>query len=86
MKKNIKMIVSYDGTRYFGWEHQPNTDMTIQGKLENVLNMMLKKDDGAAGAAGGKDSDAAVSGAKDRELCPIFNAAAVRMRVFMREP
>ena len=42
MKKNIKMIVSYDGTRYFGWEHQPNTDMTIQGKLENVLNMMLK--------------------------------------------
>ena len=64
MKKNIKMIVSYDGTRYFGWEHQPNTDMTIQGKLENVLNMMLKKDDGAAGAAGGKDSDAAVSGAK----------------------
>ena len=64
MKKNIKMIVSYDGTRYFGWEHQPNTDMTIQGKLENVLNMMLKKDDGAAGAAGGKGSDAAVSGAK----------------------
>lgn len=39
--KNIKMIISYDGTRYYGWEHQPNTDMTIQGKLENVLNMML---------------------------------------------
>ena len=41
MKKNIKMIISYDGTRYFGWEHQPNTDMTIQGKLENVLNIMI---------------------------------------------
>ena len=44
--KNIKMIISYDGTRYFGWEHQPNTDMTIQGKLENVLNMMLTSEEG----------------------------------------
>ncbi len=34
------MTISYDGTRYYGWEHQPNTDMTIQGKLENVLNRM----------------------------------------------
>ena len=46
MKRNIKLIISYDGTRYFGWEHQPNTDMTIQGKLENVLNMMLTSEEG----------------------------------------
>ncbi len=39
--KNFKMIVSYDGTRYFGWEHQPDTDMTIQGKLEAVLSAMM---------------------------------------------
>lgn len=39
--KNFKMIVSYDGTRYFGWEHQPDTDMTIQGKLEAVLSAMV---------------------------------------------
>lgn len=39
-KLNYKLTVSYDGTRYYGWEHQPNTDMTIQGKLENVLNRM----------------------------------------------
>ena len=38
---NYKMIISYDGTRYYGWEHQPNTDMTIQGKLEHVLSRML---------------------------------------------
>ena len=38
--KNFKMIVSYDGTRYFGWEHQPDTEMTIQGKLEKVLSQM----------------------------------------------
>lgn len=35
------MLVSYDGSRYFGWEHQPNTDLTIQGKLETVLSRMV---------------------------------------------
>ena len=41
MIRNYKMIVSYDGSRYYGWEHQPNTDMTIQGKLEQVLTRMV---------------------------------------------
>lgn len=36
---NYKMIVSYDGGRYYGWEHQPDKD-TIQGRLENVLGRM----------------------------------------------
>lgn len=40
MTQNYKMTLAYDGTRYLGWEHQPNTDMTIQGKLENVLTLM----------------------------------------------
>lgn len=39
MKKNYKMTVSYDGSRYYGWEHQPDRD-TIQGKLESVLEIM----------------------------------------------
>lgn len=39
--KNYKMIITYDGSRYYGWEHQPNTDLTIQGKLEAVLEQML---------------------------------------------
>lgn len=39
MKKNYKMVICYDGTRYYGWEHQPDRD-TIQGKLENVLTRM----------------------------------------------
>ena len=42
MKENYKMIIAYDGTRYLGWEHQPNTDMTIQGKLEAVLSRMTE--------------------------------------------
>ena len=44
MKKNIKIILSYDGTRFFGWEHQKNKTLTIQGKLENVLYRMLIKE------------------------------------------
>lgn len=43
MEKNYKMIIVYDGTRYFGWERQKNTDMTIQGKIENVLERMTGK-------------------------------------------
>ena len=42
MKKNYKMIISYDGTRYYGWEHQPGQPMTIQGKLETVLSRMIQ--------------------------------------------
>lgn len=41
---NFRFVVSYDGTRYYGWEHQPNTDMTIQGKLETVLARMLMEE------------------------------------------
>ena len=40
MKRNYKMTVRYDGTRYFGWERQPGKELTIQGKLESVLNKM----------------------------------------------
>ena len=39
MEKNYKLKISYDGTRYYGWEHQPDRE-TIQGKLENVLSIM----------------------------------------------
>jgi tRNA pseudouridine38-40 synthase len=44
MTRNFKLIVSYDGTRYFGWEHQQETDLTIQGRLETVLTRMIDGD------------------------------------------
>ncbi len=40
MKQNYKLHISYDGTRYSGWQNQGNTDATIQGKLEAVLSKM----------------------------------------------
>ena len=42
MRKNYRFTISYDGTRYFGWEHQPNTPLTIQGKLEDVLSRLCQ--------------------------------------------
>ena len=50
MKKNYKLLLAYDGSRYYGWEHQPNTDLTIQGKLEAVLSRMAGCDVEVIGA------------------------------------
>ena len=38
--KNYRLKIAYDGTRYYGWEHQPGKE-TIQGKLEMVLARMV---------------------------------------------
>ena len=43
MEKNYKLKIAYDGTRYYGWEHQPDRE-TIQGKLETVLARMCGVD------------------------------------------
>ena len=40
MRKNLALLLEYDGSRYEGWQRQGNTDHTIQGKLEQVLEKM----------------------------------------------
>ncbi len=50
MKKNYRMILSYDGTRYLGWERQPGKENTIQGRLENVLARMTGEEVEVIGA------------------------------------
>jgi len=37
---NYKILIQYDGTRYKGWQIQKFTDMTIQGKLQMVLETL----------------------------------------------
>ncbi len=37
---NYKLIIQYEGTRYNGWQKQGNTDNTVQGKLELVLQKL----------------------------------------------
>ncbi len=39
---NIKIILEYDGTNYFGWQMQKNTGETIQQKLEDCLSKINK--------------------------------------------
>lgn len=38
---NFKLLLSYDGSRYRGWQRLSDSEMTIQGKLENVLTRMV---------------------------------------------
>lgn len=40
MRRNIRLTIAYDGSRYDGWQRQGNTGNTIQGKLEAVLQRM----------------------------------------------
>ncbi len=60
MKRNYKFIISYDGTRYHGWERQPGKDMTIQGKLEGVLTRMVGAPEGTVNLIGAGRTDAGV--------------------------
>lgn len=38
--RNIRLKISYDGTRYQGWQRQKAVESTIQGKLEHILTKM----------------------------------------------
>ncbi len=38
--KNYKMIISYDGTRYQGWQRLGEGGSSIQGKIEAVISKM----------------------------------------------
>lgn len=35
--RTYKLTIAYDGTRYQGWQRQPDTEMTIQGTLERTI-------------------------------------------------
>lgn len=47
--RNFKFLLEYDGSRYHGWQRQPEKD-TIQGKLEHVLGLMCGKETEVIGA------------------------------------
>ena len=42
--RNFKAVIQYEGTKHQGWQRQERTDMTIQGKLENVLSRLDGRD------------------------------------------
>lgn len=40
--RNIKVIIEYDGTDFYGFQYQPNVP-TIQGELERVISRIVKE-------------------------------------------
>ena len=48
-RKNYRLLIEYDGTRYYGWQRQPGQN-TIQGKLESVLSAMCGRETEVIGA------------------------------------
>ncbi len=47
---NYRLTISYDGTRYNGWQRQGNTENTIQGKLNEIIGRYLDEDVDLAGS------------------------------------
>ncbi len=44
MTRNIRIKVTYEGTRYQGWQKQETSDNTIQGKLERLFSRMCEEE------------------------------------------
>lgn len=42
--RNIRIKITYEGTRYQGWQKQETSDNTIQGKFEKLLSRMCEED------------------------------------------
>jgi len=43
-RRNIKLVIAYDGSKYNGWQKQGNTGNTIQEKLEVLLGKMTNEE------------------------------------------
>ena len=41
--RNIKLTIQYDGSRYKGWQGQKDNDLTVEGKLQAVIEKMTEE-------------------------------------------
>lgn len=74
MLKNYRIVLQYDGSRYDGWQRQENTERTIQGKLEAVLERMT-----------GKNVEVQGSGRTDAGVHALAQTANFHVEVSMTE-
>ncbi|MBV5267960.1 MAG: tRNA pseudouridine synthase A, partial [Burkholderiaceae bacterium] len=42
LSRNFKLVIEYDGTRYFGWQRQVEKP-TIQAEIERVLRLVTRQ-------------------------------------------
>lgn len=48
--RNIKLILEYDGTNYFGWQKQPK-GITVQGVVEKAISNLTKEEASITGCS-----------------------------------
>ena len=53
--RTVKLIVEYNGSNFHGWQKQPGL-RTVQGELERVLSIILRRPSGPIHAAGRTDA------------------------------
>ena len=39
--RTYRLTLCYDGTRYRGWQRLPDTELTVQGKIEAALSKIF---------------------------------------------
>lgn len=55
-KINLKLIIEYDGSKYFGWQRQSGNKPTIQLVIENSLQVLFPAEKIQVAAAGRTDA------------------------------
>ena len=58
MQRNIKLTIQYDGSRYSGWQKQPNRK-TIEEEIKTAIEILISTDD--VEVNGSSRTDAGVS-------------------------
>ena len=74
--RRIKLVVSYDGTAYCGWQLQPN-GVTIEEVLNQALSSLLKEDIQVIGAS---RTDSGVHAMRSTSACRTMCGSRRRRR------
>lgn len=80
MRRNFKLTLCYDGSRYRGWQKQGNTDNTIQARLERILSRLLEQEVEVAGSG---RTDAGVHAR--RQVCSFRADTGMSCEVMLTE-
>jgi len=70
--RNIKLVLEYDGSNYYGWQRLANNHHTIQGRLEYILEQITHEKIEVTGASRtDKDVHALGQVANFKTLCTL---------------
>lgn len=75
-----KLVVSYNGTRYSGWQIQPKPEKTVQGEINQALEILSKSKDIKTMGSGRTDTGVHAWGQMVKVTLPIFIPADSLMK------